>query len=137
MSNIQNNFIMKIDDVLSIRGRGTVITGTIKNGEISLKETVYVNGISYVVTGIESGRKLFEHANAGMSVGLLLRGALVDDFKIGNTVSTNISISLETIPSDIYDIYSCNSCGSKLTKDGSLYTCNRCGTVFNQKEIEG
>lgn len=136
MSDMQNSFIMKIDEVLSVIGRGTVITGTIKNGEISLKESVYVNGISYVVTSIESDKKTLKHANAGMFVGLLLRGALVDDFKIGDTVSTNISISLETIPSDI-DVYSCNSCGSKLTKDGNLYTCNHCGAVFNQKEIEG
>ncbi len=71
-------FLMPIEDVFSITGRGTVATGRIERGVIKLNETVEIVGIkdtsTTVVTGIEMFRKLLDSGQAGDNVGLLLRG---------------------------------------------------------------
>ena len=71
-------FLMSIEDVFSITGRGTVATGRIERGVIKLNETVEIVGIkdtsTTVVTGIEMFRKLLDSGQAGDNVGLLLRG---------------------------------------------------------------
>ena len=71
-------FLMPIEDVFTITGRGTVATGRVERGEIKLNETVEIIGIrdtvSSVVTGLEMFRKLLDYAAAGDNVGVLLRG---------------------------------------------------------------
>lgn len=136
------NFIMEIEDVLSVVGRGIIATGIIHSGTISHNETVYINGISYVVMGIESDRKIIESASMGMPVGLLLRGARIGDFKKGDIVSKH-NISLDKISSIKNDIISkkayekniCKSCGGELEKEGNIYTCKTCGAIYNQSEL--
>lgn len=78
--------LMTIEDVFSITGRGTVITGAIENGTVSINDTVIVNNIPFVVTGIEQFRKIINTASAGMSVGILLRGATKDNCRAGDFV---------------------------------------------------
>ncbi|MBE6796923.1 MAG: TIR domain-containing protein [Ruminococcaceae bacterium] len=78
--------LMVIEDVFTITGRGTVITGCIENGTINVNETVVINNIPFVVTGIEQFRKIVNSASAGMSVGILLRGATKDNCRAGDVV---------------------------------------------------
>src|SRR5690606_12509995 len=72
-------FLMPIEDVFSITGRGTVVTGRIERGVIKVNDTVDIIGIkeekiSTTVTGVEMFRKLLDEGQAGDNVGLLLRG---------------------------------------------------------------
>jgi elongation factor Tu len=72
-------FLMPIEDVFSIKGRGTVVTGRIERGIIKMNDDVEIMGLgkeSYetTVTGVEMFHKQFDKAEAGMNVGLLLRG---------------------------------------------------------------
>ena len=71
-------FLMPIEDVMTISGRGTVVTGRVERGRINLNEPVEIVGIretqKSVVTGLEMFRKLLEYAEAGDNVGALLRG---------------------------------------------------------------
>lgn len=78
--------LMVIEDIFAISGRGTVITGEIESGTVSVDESVTIGGRSFTVTGIEHDHKLVRFASAGMSVGLLLRGATKDSFRVGDTV---------------------------------------------------
>jgi elongation factor Tu len=76
---VEKPFLMPIEDVFSITGRGTVVTGRIERGVIKVGETVDILGIhdvkqSSVVTGVEMFRKLLDRGEAGDNVGLLLRG---------------------------------------------------------------
>ncbi len=76
---VDKPFLMPIEDVFSITGRGTVVTGRIERGVITVGETVDILGIhdakqSSVVTGVEMFRKLLDRGEAGDNVGLLLRG---------------------------------------------------------------
>ncbi len=76
---VDKPFLMPIEDVFSITGRGTVVTGRIERGVIKVGETVDILGIhdakqSSVVTGVEMFRKLLDRGEAGDNVGLLLRG---------------------------------------------------------------
>ncbi len=70
-------FRMTIDDVFSIRDRGTVVTGQVESGSLNLGDEIYINhqGMSkkVVVTGIEAFRKTMQQANAGDHIGVLLR----------------------------------------------------------------
>jgi elongation factor Tu len=71
-------FLMPVEDVFSITGRGTVATGRIERGIIKVGETVEIVGMnsekSTTVTGVEMFRKLLDEGQAGDNVGLLLRG---------------------------------------------------------------
>ena len=71
-------FLMPVEDVFSISGRGTVVTGRVERGEIKVNEEVEIIGITAtqktVVTGLEMFRKLLDTAMAGDNVGVLLRG---------------------------------------------------------------
>ncbi len=75
---IDKPFLMPIEDVFTITGRGTVATGRVERGKIQINEEVEIVGIKatrkVVVTGIEMFRKLLDHAEAGDNVGALLRG---------------------------------------------------------------
>ena len=84
-------FLMPIEDVFSISGRGTVVTGRIEQGSIKLNEEVNILGLdkdlSTTCTGIEMFRKEMESAEAGDNVGLLLRGVKRDKVSRGQIVS--------------------------------------------------
>src|SRR3712207_5770196 len=76
---IDKPFLMPVEDVFTITGRGTVITGRIERGVVKVNETVDIVGIrpekqTTTVTGIEMFRKLLDEGQAGENVGLLLRG---------------------------------------------------------------
>jgi elongation factor Tu len=89
-------FLMSIEDVFSITGRGTVATGRIDRGIIKLNETVEIVGIkdtaTTVVTGIEMFRKLLDSGQAGDNVGLLLRGVDKDAIERGQVLAAPKSI---------------------------------------------
>ena len=71
-------FLMPVEDVFTITGRGTVATGRVERGQVRLNDTVEIVGIkdtlSSVVTGVEMFRKLLDYAEAGDNIGVLLRG---------------------------------------------------------------
>ncbi len=84
-------FLMPVEDVFTITGRGTVITGRIERGIIKVNETVEIVGIreekqTTTVTGIEMFRKLLDEGQAGENVGLLLRGTKREDVERGMVI---------------------------------------------------
>ena len=88
---VDKPFLMPIEDVFSITGRGTVVTGRIERGVITVGETVDIIGIreekqSTTCTGVEMFRKLLDRGEAGDNVGLLLRGTDKDDVERGMVV---------------------------------------------------
>lgn len=88
---IDKPFLMPIEDVFSITGRGTVVTGRIERGVVNVNETVDIVGIkeekqSTTVTGVEMFRKLLDQGQAGDNVGLLLRGIKREDVERGQVV---------------------------------------------------
>ncbi len=90
-------FMMSIEDVFSIKGRGTVVTGRIERGTVKLNETVDIVGLqdatpSTVVTGIEMFHKQLETGMAGDNAGLLLRGINRDDVERGMVLAKPKSI---------------------------------------------
>ncbi|HEY4694716.1 MAG TPA: elongation factor Tu [Candidatus Nanoarchaeia archaeon] len=94
-------FLMPVEDVFSIKGRGTVVTGRIERGKVKVNETVEIVGIrekttSSVVTGVEMFRKLLDEGQAGDNVGLLLRGIEKDDVERGQVVAAPGSIKPHT-----------------------------------------
>ncbi len=81
-------FHMVIDDVFSIVGRGTVVTGKVDSGEINMGETVMINGSKPTeIIGIEMFRKTLEFAKAGDNVGLLLKDIARDEVKKGDVLT--------------------------------------------------
>ncbi len=78
--------IMTIEDMFDIAGRGTVITGTVQSGTISVGESVVINNKSFVVRGLENYKKMINTASEGMGVGMLLQGVGKNDFKVGDMV---------------------------------------------------
>ncbi len=82
--------LMVVEEVFSISGRGTVVTGKIENGTIAVNETVTINNQSFAVIGIEQFGKLLNSASVGMAVGILLRGATKDSFQAGDTVYKSV-----------------------------------------------
>ncbi|MCS6984214.1 MAG: elongation factor Tu [Leptospiraceae bacterium] len=88
---IDKPFLMPIEDVFSIQGRGTVVTGRIERGKITLNEEVEIVGLretqKTTVTGIEMFRKLLDFGQAGDNVGLLLRGTKKEDVERGQVVA--------------------------------------------------
>jgi elongation factor Tu len=93
-------FMMAIEDVFSITGRGTVVTGRIETGVIHVGESVEIVGIrdlqSTTVTGVEMFRKLLDEGQAGDNVGLLLRGIAKDAVERGQVVAKPGSITPHT-----------------------------------------
>ncbi len=88
---IDGSFLMPIEDVFSISGRGTVVTGRIERGIIKVGQEVEIVGIrptvSTTVTGVEMFRKLLDQGEAGDNVGLLLRGTKRDDVERGQVLA--------------------------------------------------
>ena len=93
-------FLMPVEDVFTITGRGTVITGKIERGKINVNDEVEIVGIrdkqKTTVTGIEMFRKLLDYAEAGENVGLLLRGTKREDVERGQVVCKPGSITPHT-----------------------------------------
>ncbi len=83
-------FLMAVEDVMTISGRGTVATGRVERGELKLNEPVEIVGIkatqSSVVTGIEMFRKTMDFCESGDNVGLLLRGIKREDIERGQVI---------------------------------------------------
>jgi len=85
-------FLMPVEDVFSIKGRGTVVTGRIERGVINLNDEVEIIGLGKdtkktTVTGIEMFHKQHEKAEAGMNVGLLLRGIAKEEVERGQVIA--------------------------------------------------
>jgi elongation factor Tu len=97
---VDKPFLMPIEDVFSISGRGTVATGRIERGRVSLNDKVQRVGFGetkeFVVTGVEMFRKLLDDAQAGDNVGLLLRGADKSDVERGQVLAAPGSITPHT-----------------------------------------
>lgn len=93
-------FLMPVEDVFSIKGRGTVVTGRIERGIVKVNDTMSIIGIrpnkETVVTGIEMFRKQLDEGQAGDNVGLLLRGVEKDDVERGQVVAKSGSITPHT-----------------------------------------
>jgi elongation factor Tu len=93
-------FLMPVEDVFSISGRGTVVTGRIERGMIKVGEEVEIVGIretqKTVCTGVEMFRKILDQGQAGDNVGLLLRGTKREDVERGQVVSAPKSITPHT-----------------------------------------
>ena len=93
-------FLMPVEDVFTITGRGTVITGKVERGKVNVNDEVEIVGIrdkqKTTVTGIEMFRKLLDYAEAGENVGLLLRGTKREDVERGQVVCKPGSITPHT-----------------------------------------
>jgi elongation factor Tu len=93
-------FLMPIEDVFTISGRGTVVTGRVERGIIKVGEEVELVGLTEtqktVVTGVEMFRKLLDQGQAGDNVGLLLRGIKREEVQRGQVVAKPASITPHT-----------------------------------------
>jgi elongation factor Tu len=93
-------FLMPVEDVFSIKGRGTVVTGRIERGVVKLNDTVEIIGIrdtkTSVVTGVEMFRKQLDEGQAGDNVGVLLRGIEKDDIERGQVLAKPGSVKPHT-----------------------------------------
>ena len=94
---IDKPFLMAVEDVFSITGRGTVATGRIERGKVKVNEEIEIVGFKdtrkAVVTGVEMFRKLLDEGQAGDNVGLLLRGVEKDDIERGQVICKTGSIT--------------------------------------------
>ena len=98
---IDKPFLMPIEDVFTITGRGTVVTGRVERGQLKVNEEVEIVGIKEkaiktTVTGVEMFRKLLDYAEAGENVGLLLRGTRREEVERGQVVVKPGSITPHT-----------------------------------------
>jgi len=97
---IDKPFLMPVEDIFTIQGRGTVATGRVERGKVKVNEAVEIVGIrptrQTVVTGVEMFRKLLDEGVAGDNVGLLLRGVDRKDIERGQVVSKPGSITPHT-----------------------------------------
>ena len=97
---IDRAFLMPVEDVFSISGRGTVATGRIERGVVKVGEEVEIVGIKdttkTVVTGVEMFRKLLDQGQAGDNVGILLRGIKRDEIERGQVLAKPKSITPHT-----------------------------------------
>ena len=93
-------FLMPIEDIFSIQGRGTVVTGRIERGEVKVNDEMEIVGIrdteKTVCTGVEMFRKLLDEGKAGENVGVLLRGTKREDVERGQVLSAPGSITPHT-----------------------------------------
>jgi elongation factor Tu len=97
---IDRPFLMPVEDVFSISGRGTVATGRIERGIVKVGEEIEIVGmkatVKTVVTGVEMFRKLLDQGQAGDNVGLLLRGVKREDIERGQVLAKPGSITPHT-----------------------------------------
>jgi elongation factor Tu len=94
---MDKDFLMPIEDIFSIEGRGTVVTGRIERGQINLNEEVEIVGLretqKTTVTGIEMFNKNLDHGEAGDNAGILLRGTKKEDVERGQVLAKPGSIT--------------------------------------------
>ncbi len=97
---IEKSFLMPIEDVFSISGRGTVVTGRIERGRVKVGEEVEIVGLKPTVkttcTGVEMFRKLLDQGEAGDNVGILLRGTKRDEVERGQVLAKPGTITPHT-----------------------------------------
>jgi len=97
---IDKPFLMPIEDVFSIKGRGTVVTGRVERGVLKINEEIEIVGLrptkKTVITGIEMFRKSLDEARAGDNIGLLLRGIEKDDVERGQAIAKPGTITPHT-----------------------------------------
>ena len=97
---IDKDFLMPIEDIFTIQGRGTVVTGRIERGIVVVGDTIEIIGIretqSTTVTGVEMFRKLLDRGEAGDNVGVLLRGTKKDQVERGQVLAKPGSITPHT-----------------------------------------
>ena len=98
---VDKPFLMPVEDVFTITGRGTVATGRVERGTLNLNDTVEILGIhedkkSTVVTGIEMFRKLLDQAQAGDNIGALLRGVQRDEIERGQVLAQPGTVKAHT-----------------------------------------
>jgi elongation factor Tu len=88
---VEKPFLMPVEDIFTIQGRGTVATGRVERGRVKVNETVEIIGIrptrSTVCTGVEMFKKLLDEGTAGDNVGLLLRGVERKDIERGQVIA--------------------------------------------------
>ena len=93
-------FLMPIEDVFTITGRGTVVTGRVERGQVKVGDQVEIVGIhdtlTSVVTGVEMFRKLLDYAEAGDNIGVLLRGVNRDQIERGQVLAKPKSVNPHT-----------------------------------------
>ena len=94
---IDKAFLMPIEDVFSISGRGTVVTGRVESGIVKVGEEVEIVGIKdtvkTTVTGVEMFRKLLDEGRAGENCGVLLRGTKREDVQRGQVLAKPVQSS--------------------------------------------
>jgi len=98
---IDKPFLMPIEDIFTITGRGTVVTGRVERGKVKVGDTVEIIGFSHeirktVVTGVEMFRKLLDEGQAGDNIGVLLRGVEKKEVKRGQVLAEPGSITPHT-----------------------------------------
>jgi elongation factor Tu len=98
---IDKPFLMPIEDIFSISGRGTVVTGRVERGIVKVGEEVEIVGIrptqKTIVTGVEMFRKLLDQGQAGDNIGVLLRGTKKDDVERGQVLAKPGTITPHTV----------------------------------------
>ena len=105
---IDNPFLMPVEDVFSITGRGTVATGRVEKGKVKVQDNVEIVGLTterrtVVVTGVEMFKKMLDEAAAGDNVGLLLRGVQRNEIQRGQVLSKPGTINPHTkFESEVY-----------------------------------
>ena len=97
---VDKPFLMPVEDIFSISGRGTVVTGRVERGKVKVGEEIEIVGFrptsKTVVTGVEMFRKLLDEGQAGDNVGLLLRGTGKDDVERGQVMAKPGTITPHT-----------------------------------------
>ena len=97
---VDKPFLLAIEDVFTISGRGTVVTGRVERGQLNLNDEVEIVGLKptqkTVVTGIEMFRKQLDYAQAGDNAGILLRGTKKEDVQRGQVLCKPGSITPHT-----------------------------------------
>ncbi len=98
---IDKPFLMPVEDIFSISGRGTVVTGRVERGKVKVQEEVEIVGLrpepfKRVVTGVEMFKKLLDEGQAGDNIGVLLRGTEKDDVERGMVLAKPGSITPHT-----------------------------------------
>ena len=97
---VDKPFMMPIEDVFSISGRGTVVTGRVERGKVKVGEEIEIVGFKptekKIVTGVEMFRKLLDEGTAGDNIGVLLRGVEKDDVERGQVLAKPGSITPHT-----------------------------------------
>jgi len=104
---IDQPFLMPVEDVFSISGRGTVVTGRVERGVVKVGEEIAIVGLKDTVkttcTGVEMFRKLLDEGRAGENVGVLLRGTKRDDVERGQVLAKPNTVTPHTkFQSEVY-----------------------------------